>query len=342
VLLIYLINSLKHVQNIYCNTASTDLFDGEQNLCKVGFGHDTVYVNVKSSMKDKFKSYLFVSEPPVLDQVRHATYADYGVKLYGGDYTYYAFALPKGSSINFTVSATNSFAEWYFSTDYSSISDIRYSNIWERTGSGTYRFSYTAPTSETYYLTCYNSAYSDYNSLSSNWNVDVFYKQYDLTGPKQTCTGKTQCKFTGATYKYVVSAIEPGTLSGVEYTKNEITFGKDYASLTSLIVCCAVFMIVCIILAIISIVKLCLIAAVVSTAVSAVSSATSTPTQPPPQPQQTVVVVQQTPAPPPPAPAPYPTVAPSAPEAPAYPYGGPSYGTYPTEPSAPPPGYAVF
>jgi len=350
-LTIYLIYALLNVQSVYCRTASTDVFDGEQNLCNIGYSHDKVYIDVKSSMKDKFKTYLFSNEPKVLDQTRHANYQDSSVRLYGGDFTYYAFALPKGSFINFTVSASSSYAEWYFTTDYYSISDIRYNYIWKSTGAGPRSYNYTTKTSETFYVTCYNSAYSDYNSFTTSWNVDVDYKQYDLSNPKKTCTGQTSCKFTGVKSNYVVSVLATGSLSGADYTKNEITFGKDFSYLTSTIICCVIFIVICLACAIISIIKLCLIAAVVSTAVSAaVSSKSSSST-----PSQTVVVVQQTPAPAPPPPqtpvAPYPGTPvdpygnPVAPAPAPYSYGAPPYGGYQqTAPSAPPPpsGYAVL
>jgi len=267
----FVVYALLTCEPIYCDTASTDVFDGEQNLCKVPSGKDTVHVEVDHSMQSYFTSYLFQSEPDVLDQVRNVHYSDKSVRVHSDDYIYYAFALPKGSVINFSLSSDSSSAEWYLSVDYSEISDIRYNYIWKGSGYNPRPYSFKVTQSRTYYLTSYNDGYF---SMLTDWDVYVDYTQYNLSGPISTCKNQQKCSFNKASGKYIVSTLQSGSLSQNEFTMDQIYFGKNYSAILKTILIVSVIAVFFLISVIVSLVKVC--ALVNSSFVSRASPASTT------------------------------------------------------------------
>jgi len=236
----------------HCRGSSDDLFDGEQNLCRVRSYENTVHVEVNPLLRNKFTSYMFENEPDVLDQVHSVEYGDRNLLVDSYHYTYFAFALPNGSHVSFNLSAS-AYGEWYWSEEYSSYSSLKYNYIWhESTVFASY--SFYVDKSTTYYLTCSNS---HYYTITTDWNITVDYKQYDLSNAESNCTGRMHCKFNNAGGKYIVSSLNGGTLRNGQYTKNAIHYGRDFsggATIAPLVFIC-LFMVVSVIVVVVSLVK---------------------------------------------------------------------------------------
>jgi len=208
----------------YCHESSLDVFDGEENLCRVPSWRDVVYVNVRPRMRRNFTSYMFETEPTVLDQVRYVEYSDSNVFVKPKHYTYYAFALPNGSHISYSVSS-NHRVTWYWSREYSSIESLRKNCINYDFDKSSY--SFTARESMTYYLTCYNGG--SYDTANTTWRINVTYTTYDLSNAQENCTGKMRCTFKNSGNKFIVSKLDKGSLKDGQYTKNVINFGRQFS-----------------------------------------------------------------------------------------------------------------
>ena len=242
-LLSYLIVVLLSAPPILCTTASEDLFDGEQNLCKVPDDKNTVHVIVERKMKNKFSSYWFDKQPQVLDEVRRVRYRDNKVVLYAGYYRYFALALPKGSVVNVSLDTDDTrYTVWYFSKFYKSMSDLRSNYIWSC--QGTCSGSFVVEKSSTYYVTGYQGYNFDDDNAYTEWDISVDYKKYNVSNAKKTCIGKTDCKFTGTKGGYVVSVLEPGSLEDIEFTKNNIFSERNYMKVLGSIIILVVFLVI--------------------------------------------------------------------------------------------------
>jgi len=296
----------------FCTTASTHLFAGEQNLCHVPWNEEKTTVECDSSYLQYFKTYLFSSEPSTVNNSRELSLSS-RYTLDEEEYTYYAFALPKGSILDYNLYTTSgSSVNWYLSEDYSDVDDLAYSYIRKSYGA---RFtgSYTPTVSQTYYLTAYNTGYA---SRGTNWEITVQYMDYDLSNPSETCSNSAKCSFDTTSKKYIVSVLDPRASGhSEEGVKDYIHYGTNFAPIIGAMIALLILAVIFLIVGIISTVKFCLLVKIVS------SMASPAPAQ------NTVVVVQDTPAAygapvPAPAPAPYTAVDPYGAPAPApAPYG---------------------
>lgn len=219
-----------HPVNVYCNTASRAVFDGEQNLCVIPKKEKTVRVKVEDGLALNFTHYLFDSQPPITSLTKTKRYVESEFWIKPRDFHTISFALPEGSVLKALLLAESSKAEWYLTAKYrESFKKIRKNKnnyLWSSSGSGLRQVSLLSEESKSYFLSCYIRDMYGKQDVLTQWDITIQYATYNLTNGVEFCHGESDCTLKNASGKYLVSNLQEGSAPGNSTVWNSIFLGN--------------------------------------------------------------------------------------------------------------------